>query len=105
MIPWAAPAYWGNEERYVADALRSTWISGGPFVERLEREVRALLGGETSGRETLATSNGTTALQLPCIALGLGPVPAFDVTASCSGFLYALELAARAVATDRKSVV
>ena len=99
MIPWAAPAYWGNEERYVGDALRSTWISGGPFVERLEREVRALLGGETSGREALATSNGTTALQLPCIALGLGPgdevvVPGFAFMAAAN---IALQLRARPV--------
>ena len=32
-------------------------------------------------------------------ALGLGTAPAMDVTASCSGFLYALDVAARAVAT------
>src|SRR5207248_2425290 len=32
-------------------------------------------------------------------ALGMGDAPAFDVTASCSGFLYALDLAARAVCT------
>jgi len=97
MIPWAAPAYWGNEERYVGDALRSTWISGGPFVERLEREVRALLGEAV--RETLATSNGTTALQLPCIALGIGPgdevvVPGFAFMAAAN---VALQLRARPV--------
>jgi len=99
MIPWAAPAYWGNEERYVGDALRSTWISGGPFVERLEREVRTLLGADAAGRETLATSNGTTALQLPCIALGLGPgdevvVPGFAFMAAAN---VALQLRARPV--------
>ena len=38
-------------------------------------------------------------------ALGLGSAPAFDVTASCSGFLYALDIAARGIATgDRYSV-
>ena len=36
-IPWAAPALWGNEQRYITEALSSTWISGGPFVERLEK--------------------------------------------------------------------
>jgi len=95
MIPWAAPAYWGNEERYVGEALRSTWISGGPFVDRLEREVSALCGG----RQALATSNGTTALQLPCIALGIGPgdevvVPGF---AFMAGANIALQLRARPV--------
>src|SRR5438128_470427 len=32
-------------------------------------------------------------------ALGLGIAPAMDVTASCSGFLYALDVAARGIAT------
>jgi perosamine synthetase len=99
MIPWAAPAYWGNEERYVADALRSTWISGGPFVDRLERDVAALCAAKDGERHALATSNGTTALQLPCIALGIGPgdeviVPGF---AFMAGANVALQLRARPV--------
>jgi perosamine synthetase len=98
MIPWAAPAYWGNEERYVTEALRSTWISGGPYVERLEREVLERCG-VTGRREALATSNGTTALQLPYIALGIGPgdevvVPGF---AFMAGANVALQLGARPV--------
>ena len=99
MIPWAAPAFWGNEERYVTEALRSTWISGGPFVERLEQEVLALGGAAAHARHALATSNGTTALQLPCIALGIGPgdevvVPGF---AFMAGANVALQLRARPV--------
>jgi 3-oxoacyl-[acyl-carrier-protein] synthase-3 len=38
-------------------------------------------------------------------ALGLGQVPAFDVTASCSGFLFALELGARSIATGDRCVL
>jgi 3-oxoacyl-[acyl-carrier-protein] synthase-3 len=38
-------------------------------------------------------------------ALGLGQAPAFDVTASCSGFLYALDLAARSVCTGDARVL
>jgi 3-oxoacyl-[acyl-carrier-protein] synthase-3 len=38
-------------------------------------------------------------------ALGLGRAPAHDVTASCSGFVYALDLAARAVATGEEPVL
>jgi 3-oxoacyl-[acyl-carrier-protein] synthase-3 len=38
-------------------------------------------------------------------ALGIAPRPAMDVTASCSGFLYALDLAARAVATGEEAVL
>lgn len=37
--------------------------------------------------------------------LGLGQVPAFDLTASCSGFLYALENGARAIATGDRCVL
>lgn len=38
-------------------------------------------------------------------ALGLHRAPAHDVTASCSGFLYALDVAARAVATGEEPVL
>jgi 3-oxoacyl-[acyl-carrier-protein] synthase-3 len=38
-------------------------------------------------------------------ALGLRQAPALDVTASCSGFLYALDCAARAVATGEENVL
>jgi 3-oxoacyl-[acyl-carrier-protein] synthase-3 len=38
-------------------------------------------------------------------ALGMGHAPAFDLTASCSGFLYALDVAARAVATGDRNVL
>jgi 3-oxoacyl-[acyl-carrier-protein] synthase-3 len=38
-------------------------------------------------------------------ALGMQHAPAFDVTASCSGFLYALDAAARAVATGDRHVL
>ncbi len=38
-------------------------------------------------------------------ALGLVDAPAFDITASCSGFLYALDLAARSVCTGDSAVL
>ena len=38
-------------------------------------------------------------------ALGLPPVPAFDVAAACAGFVFALELGARAVATGDAAVL
>jgi 3-oxoacyl-[acyl-carrier-protein] synthase-3 len=37
--------------------------------------------------------------------LGLAAVPAFDLTASCSGFVYALDLAARSVVTGADRVL
>ena len=38
-------------------------------------------------------------------ALGMQHAPAFDLTASCSGFLYALDVAARAVCTGDRHVL
>jgi perosamine synthetase len=68
-INWAQPDFWGLEERYLFEALHSTWISGGPFVERLEHELAAFSGSPFS----LAVSNGTTAIHLVYLGLGLQP--------------------------------
>jgi len=68
-IPWAKPTMFGDEERYLLDALKSTWISGGPYVERLERIIPDHLGM----RYGIAVSNGTSALQLGLLGLNIGP--------------------------------
>ncbi len=68
MIPYAQPAFAGNEETYVLEALRSTWVSGGAFVDRFEHEFRRLCGT----RFSLSASNGTTSLHMAYLALGLG---------------------------------
>ncbi len=87
--PWAKPSYWGREEQYVLDALRSTWVSGGPFVERLEDDVARYLGV----KHALAVSNGTAALHLAYVALGLRAgdeviVPAFGFMAAANVALH-----------------
>jgi perosamine synthetase len=66
-IPWAKPDFWGNEQKYVADALISTWISGGPFLDRFENDFAQYCGV----RHALTSSNGTTALHMAYLALGL----------------------------------
>jgi perosamine synthetase len=81
-IPWAKPKFFGQEEAFVVDALRSSWISGGKYVERLEKEIAEHLGV----RHSVAVSNGTTALELAFRAIGVGPgseviVPAFTFVA------------------------
>ena len=38
-------------------------------------------------------------------ALGMAPAPSFDVSAACSGFVYALDASARAVATGDQAVM
>ncbi len=79
MIPWAKPAFWGLEEEFVLSALRSTWISGGPFAERFEAEIRDFSGVT----EALAVSNGTTAIHLAYLSLGLKPGDEIIVPGFC----------------------
>jgi perosamine synthetase len=54
-IPWGRPNYWGREREYVADALESSWISAGPYLDRLEREVATYC----QTPHALAVANGT----------------------------------------------
>lgn len=37
-IPWAKPVFLGKEQDYLNQALDSTWISGGSFIEKFEKE-------------------------------------------------------------------
>lgn len=85
LIPWAKPALWGNERKYVDEALASTWISGGPYIERFEKEFREY----SNVKHALATSNGTTAIHMAYLALGLGTgdeviVPSFAFMAAAN---------------------
>jgi len=67
--PVARPDLSGNEERYVVEALRSSWISStGPFVRRFEADFAALCGT----RAAIAVSNGTVALHLALLGLDVG---------------------------------
>jgi perosamine synthetase len=98
LIPWAKPSLWAREEEYVLEALRSTWISGGPFVERLEKDIAAYLGC----KHAVAVANGTAALHLAYLALDLAPgddivVPGFSFMAAAN---IALHLKARPVFCD-----
>lgn len=66
-IPWARPDFWGLEEDYVRKALHSTWLSGGPFIEELEAAARKFSGSSYC----MAACNGTAAVNLAFLALGL----------------------------------
>ena len=84
-IPYAQPHFWGTEENRVLEALRSKWISTGPFVRRFEE----LVGNTLGAKHALAVSNGTTALHLAYLALGLQPgdeviIPAFSYLAAAN---------------------
>ena len=83
--PWAKPVFLGKEQEYVKDALASTWISGGTYVDRFERAFGKLI----KASEVITTSNGTTALYLAMLGLGIGPgdeviVPGFTFVAAAN---------------------
>jgi len=89
-IPISEPDLTGNEEAYVAEAVRSTWISSsGAFVERFEREFAEAC----ASRSAVSTSNGTAALHLALLALGVGPgdevlVPSLTYIATANAVRY-----------------
>jgi perosamine synthetase len=69
-LPVAEPVLSGREREYVLRCLETGWISGsGEFVERFEREFAEFCGT----RYAIAVSNGTVALHLALLALGVGP--------------------------------
>lgn len=89
MIPWAKPCLFGNEKDYVMDALQSTWISGGKYVDRFETEIARILGINHAA----TTSNGTTALHLALLSLGIGKgdeviVPDFTFVATANTVIH-----------------
>lgn len=88
-IPYAVPSLGKIEEEYVVDAVKSTWISGGVYVDCLEKSLREKLGV----RNAITVSNGTTALQLAYMALGLKAgdeviVPGFGFMAAANLLLH-----------------
>ncbi|MDT5156222.1 MAG: perosamine synthetase [Acidobacteriota bacterium] len=68
-IPVAAPVLAGREKEYVADCMESGWISsGGKYVELFEEGFAKFCGV----RHAIACCNGTVALHLSLLALGVG---------------------------------
>lgn len=69
-ISVAEPKLFGREREYVLDCIDSTWISSnGKYISAFEAEFAKFCGV----RHAIATNNGTTALHLALVALGLGP--------------------------------
>ena len=67
-IPLSDLDYGHEEEEAVLRILRSKWLSTGPEVKRFEQEIAALVGV----RHAVAVANGTAALHLSLLALGIG---------------------------------
>ena len=98
-IPVAEPVLEGNEKKYVMDCLDTGWISGsGRYVDAFEEKFAALCGTE----HAVAVANGTVALHVALLALGIGAgdeviVPDLTYIASANAVTYC---GARAVFAD-----
>jgi perosamine synthetase len=86
----ARPDMGHREFRAVLDAFLSSWISSkGPYVEKFEEGFARFAGA----RHGIAVSNGTVALHLALVALGIGPgdeviVPDLTFAATINAVLY-----------------
>jgi perosamine synthetase len=70
MIPLAVPNLCGREAEYLAECVRSNFVSSaGPFVERFEGMVAEAAGAA----QAVATCNGTAALHAALIVVGVEP--------------------------------
>jgi perosamine synthetase len=69
-IPVNTPLLAGNEEKYLLECVRTGWISSeGPFVDRFEAEMAA----RVNRAHGIALCNGSVALDVAVVALGIGP--------------------------------
>lgn len=89
-LPYGRPLIDEDDIAAVCAVLRSQWLTTGPAVEDFEAALAAKVGAD----HAVACANGTAALHLACLALGLGPgdgliVPAitFAATANCARFV------------------
>lgn len=89
-IPVYKPLLNGNEKKYVNECIDSTWISSkGIFLNKFEESFSKYVGVNYS----TGVCNGTIALHLALLALGIGPgddviVPTFTYIASVNSILY-----------------
>lgn len=80
----------GNEEKYVVEAIRSSWISStGAFVEIFERDFAEACGT----KHCLSVCNGTVGLHLALLAMDVRPgdevlVPAMSFVATANAVRY-----------------
>ncbi len=68
MLPYARQAISEEDIAAVVSVLRSDWLTQGPAVERFERTVAGYCGA----KHAVAVCNGTAALHLGALALGVG---------------------------------
>lgn len=69
-LPVSEPLLGGNEKKYVNECLDEGWVSSnGKFIARFEEDFARFCGV----KHALSCCNGTVALHLALLALGIGP--------------------------------
>jgi len=88
-IPLSDMAYGEEEEQAALEVIHRRWLTMGSVTQKFESEFARSVGV----KHALAVSNGTHALHLACLALGIGPgdeviVPALTFVATTNAVLY-----------------
>ena len=89
-FPVYQPSLTGNEKKYVNECLDSTWISSkGKFITQFEEAFAGYVGCKYA----TAVCNGTVAIHLALLSLGIGPgdeviVPTLTYIASVNAVVY-----------------
>jgi len=89
-IPISQPTITNKEIEYVTDAVKSGWVSSlGKYIDEFEKKFAEFCETEYA----LATSNGTTALHLALVALGIKEgyeviIPDFTFIATANAVRY-----------------
>ena len=90
MIPLCIPEIRGNEWKYIKECLDTNWVSSvGKFVDKFEEEFAKY----NNINSAVVTMNGTAALQLALVTLGIGAgdeviVPSMTFISSVNAIKY-----------------
>ena len=69
-VPLHAPVFCGNEKKYLNECIDSTFVSSvGKFVDQFEKGIAEFTGANRA----VAAVNGTNALQVVLMLMGVGP--------------------------------
>ncbi len=99
LIPISQPSITQKEIDYVTDAIKSGWVSSlGKYIDEFEEKFAKFC----NTKYALATSNGTTALHLTLVSLGITKndeiiIPDFTFVATASAVKY---IGAKVVTVD-----
>jgi dTDP-4-amino-4,6-dideoxygalactose transaminase len=88
-VPLSDLDYGPEEEEAALDVIRRRWLTMGSVTRELESAFAEFVGA----KHAFAVSNGTQALHLACLALGIGPgdeviVPSMTFVATANAVLY-----------------